>query len=269
MIVREIGEDQLLCISQSSHALMSLQFCQHWGNQQFTRPEPFDVVMLAVAQHDNGWVEWESAPKLRADRYPMDFINEDDPGGKVDLWRRGMMRAYAQHPYAGILVGNHAVLLYESALNTSGLIADEGLRKKIQGFIDEHSRLIEQTRPDFAAIPSMQRALTPEAIERNTRYVQLGDTASLQVCMPWAKKHTIPDFPMNDTQTVDIEMEWGLTSDGPMIWFDPWPYHVDLFMVSIHGRLLSQRVFANEQRYHEALARAPYQQLEWQVMRQT
>lgn len=43
----------------------------------------------------------------------MDFIHDDDPFGKIEfgkieLWRRGINRAYTQHPYAAILIGRHA-----------------------------------------------------------------------------------------------------------------------------------------------------------------
>ncbi|MBV7337165.1 DUF3891 family protein [Chloroflexi bacterium TSY] len=89
-------------IKASTHAVMAAAFCRHWGNADFARPKPYEIVMLAIEQHDNGWYEWELSSKLRADGYPMDFIHDDDPFGKIELWRRGINRAYAQHPYAAI-----------------------------------------------------------------------------------------------------------------------------------------------------------------------
>ena len=40
MIVREMANGQLLCIHQTTHALMAEQFCRHWGNGDFARPLP-------------------------------------------------------------------------------------------------------------------------------------------------------------------------------------------------------------------------------------
>ena len=55
MIVREMPNGQLLCIHQTSHALMAEEFCRHWGNADFAAPTPYAETMLAIAQHDNGW----------------------------------------------------------------------------------------------------------------------------------------------------------------------------------------------------------------------
>lgn len=45
----------------------------------------------------------------------------------------------------------------------------------------------------------------------------------------------------------------------------PWPFDVDGFEVSVHGKLLGQRTFAAEGDYHAALATAPVGVLRWQV----
>jgi hypothetical protein len=103
MIVHELPNGQLLCIHQTTHALMAEEFCRNWGNHTFARPAPYSAVMLGVAQHDNGWYEWELQPKLRNDGYPEDFLHESDLNAKLQLWRRGITRLYAQHPYAALM----------------------------------------------------------------------------------------------------------------------------------------------------------------------
>src|SRR5690606_9441277 len=99
-----------------THALQATSFCRHWGNADFAPPEPFDAVMAGVFLHDNGWSEWEGAPEVRPDGYPMDFVHGPHWSPKLDLWRRGVARAFAQHPYAGVLVMRHASILYRKAL---------------------------------------------------------------------------------------------------------------------------------------------------------
>ena len=112
MITRPMPNGQLLCINQTSHALMAAEFCRHWGNRDFAAPAPYQPVLTGIAQHDNGWYEWELAPLLRADGAPMDFLHGPPPHEKLALWQRGIDRAAAQHPYAGLLTGWHASLLY-------------------------------------------------------------------------------------------------------------------------------------------------------------
>ncbi|MFO7634856.1 MAG: DUF3891 family protein [Caldilinea sp.] len=261
MIVRQLGEDRLLCINQTAHAAMSEAFCRHWGNGDFARPEPYDAVMLAIGQHDNGWWEWEQQPRLRSDGYPMDFLQHDDPVGKVALWRRGFERASAQHPYAGLLIARHASLLYE-AFPGQGL--SEGAQTAIQHFIEDERAQEEVLRTAWRHAAAAYW-LSPARIEANTRLLQFGDTASLQVLMPWPPhreiRHCPVDFHGDETTIV-------MTHDNENITFDPWPFGVEEFTVSIVGRVVTQTRFASEADYHAALSAAPFSQMAWRVVRQ-
>ncbi len=82
-------DGRLLCINQTSHALMAAEFCHHWGNRDFACPQPYAAVMLGIAQHDNGWYEWEQRPHLRGDGYPMDFLHGPPGEEKIALVATG------------------------------------------------------------------------------------------------------------------------------------------------------------------------------------
>ena len=260
MIVREMANGQLLCIHQTSHALMAEQFCRHWGNADFARPLPYMATMLALAQHDNGWYEWELHPRLRSDGYPMDFIHDTEPLGKVQLWRRGVNRVYEQHPYAALLVGRHAALLYGNDLpNLSG-----ELRESVAEFIADQQMLLDVVRHAYANDDRYGAFLTDDAIDANTRLLQFGDRASLQVLMPWAAEHRLPNCPLTTQERITLTMRY----TAHEITFTPWPFAVDRFAVEIHGKRLSARHFANEEAYHTALAEAPFLRLSWQVVKE-
>lgn len=261
MIVRDMPDGRVLCIHQTSHALMAAEFCRYWGNRDFAAPHPYAATMLAISQHDNGWLEWELQPKLRGDGYPMDFIHDDDPSAKVQLWRRGVNRAYEQHPYAAVLIGRHAAMLYESG--DQNLLPDE-LRAHIADFLADQQMLLALVRHEFTANATMLAALTDSVVDANTRLLQFGDNASLQVIMPWGTPRLIANCPVDNAGTrVAIQMAY----DDTTITFDPWPYAVDAFEVNIHGRLLSQRYFPDQATYHAALLEAPYHIQSWQVTR--
>ncbi len=61
---------QVWLITQPAHAELSGQLAAHWGNEEFAAPGHFAAsadservrreVVLAVAEHDNGWWEWEA-----------------------------------------------------------------------------------------------------------------------------------------------------------------------------------------------------------------
>src|SRR5262245_37394200 len=101
MIVRSQTNGQLLCNDPTSHALMAAEFCRHWGNADFATPTAYDVIMSAIAQHDNGWYEWEAAPQLDGNGAPLAFIPGPPYLEKLALWQLGIDRAAGQHPYMG------------------------------------------------------------------------------------------------------------------------------------------------------------------------
>lgn len=261
MIVRALGDGRLLCIHQTSHAMMAEAFCRHWGNRDFAQPSPYDAVMLAIGQHDNGWWEWEQQPRLRSDGYPMDFVHDDDPLGKVALWRRGVARAGAQHPYAGLLVARHAALLYGSF---PGHGLDDKAQAAIQRFIEDADALAERVRFALREVSEATEWLTPVRIEANTRLLQFGDIASLQVLMPWANRREIEHCPVDfEGAETTIVMAY----DEKCIHFEPWPFGVESFTVSVVGRMLAQTHFVSEAEYRAALLAAPFKQMTWRVER--
>lgn len=262
MIVRQLDDGRLLCINQTAHAAMSEVFCRHWGNADFARPEPHDAVMLAIGQHDNGWWEWEQRPHLRSDGYPMDFLHHDDPVGKVALWRRGVERASAQHPYAGLLIARHASLLYAEFPPAD---LDEASLAAIQAFIDADHAQVNAVRAAWRDHPPAAEWLTPAHIEANTRLLQFGDTASLRVLMPWSPRREIPHCPVD---FCGVEAAIVMAHDEQTIHFDPWPFGVDAFTVSVVGRVVAQTHFASEADYHAELAAAPFWEMGWRVVRQ-
>ena len=261
MIIRELGNGQLLCIHQTTHALMAVEFCRHWGNDEFARPEPYAPVMLGIAQHDNGWYEWERQPKLRADGYPQDFLHESDLEGKLQLWQRGIDRLYGQHPYAALLLSQHATTLYAADLR-NGALAPE-IRQRTEDFIARQQQLVHTVRQQFEPDGLYEVALQDETITAHTNLLKFGDNASLQVIVPWQNERMLSNCPVDFRGTyTTIHMAY---SDDT-ITFEPWPFGVAEFVVRIGGYVLDQRTFATGASYQAALAAAPYRQQRWRVI---
>ena len=264
MIVRKLDNGRLLCIPQTTHALMAAQFCRFWGNADFLPPHPYTPVLMAIAQHDNGWYEWEQRPRLRSEGVPMDFINFTDQAEKTQLWQRGIERAWAQHPYAAVLISRHASLLYErfQAQDAYNEINNQAVTR----FLADQKQLMEKVHRVLGGDQHYGSALQSEAIEANTRLLQFGDRASLQVSVPWANESAIYDCPVDYTGNyTSLKMCY----DERHITFDPWPYGVDEFEVSLEGYLLEQECFSSEEVYHRALAKATFYRRSWIVRHET
>lgn len=258
MIIQSRPNGQLLCVCQPTHALMAAQFCRHWGNGDFAKPMLYEVVMTAIAQHDNGWYEWEAEPEVDSDGAPLAFIPGPPYNVKLPIWQLGIDRAAAQHPYMGLMTSRHAALLYTGDLQR--LQGDE--REATEVFIAKQGHWTYEVRQALAGDLELHRAAAEPVLMAHTRLLQFGDSASLQVAMPWSNERLFPHCPVDFAGNyTPIRMRW----EGQQIAFDPWPFGVDYFTVSLHGRLLNQSVFPSHDAYRAALTGAPLQTMTWEV----
>ncbi len=273
MIIQRRTDGRLFCIRQTSHALMASALCRRWGNAEFAPPPLGNVTLMAVNQHDGGWYEWEQAPKLNVDGTPQDFMHDDEPLAKLDLWRRAIERTAAQHPFAGVLVSRHAQRLSRGALD------DASLGPTVHGatahFLAEEAARVEQIERELQPLFTARQIGFEQAAGAGERLLAFGDTATLQVTVPWSPRRVLRDCPVDwaadcpangpDAFT-DIAMIHETGDRGGTISFSPWPFGVEAFALSVHGRLLEQHAFADETAYHAALAAAPLHEQRWTVM---
>ena len=258
MLVHTLANGQLLCINQTSHALMAAAFCRRWGNADFAKPVPYELVMDAIAQHDNGWYEWELAPQLDAAGAPLAFIPGPHYSVKLPIWQLSVDRAAAQHPYMGLLISRHAALLYTADLQRM----EEGERRATEAFIAQQEAWTEEVRALLANDAELHHAASEAVLMAHTRLLQFGDSSSLQVTMPWSQERLFHHAPVDFVGTyTTITLRW----EGQEMSFDPWPFDVDHFTVSIHGRLLEQSTFLDNATYQAALRAAPLHTLTWHV----
>src|SRR5258708_11736400 len=117
MIIQEHG-DHLILIRQTDHAVLSGFFARELGNEIFARPEPLELFQLAVAEHDNGWKEWELQPPGEPVSFlPYSFMSMPTRE-HIALYQRGMERVVKVDRYAGLLVSLHCAGLYDKTRAT-------------------------------------------------------------------------------------------------------------------------------------------------------
>ena len=98
MIVQPDG-DGLRLFRQTDHALLSGSFAAAWGNDRIPPPPRRDQTLIAASRHDDGWSEWELAPKLGADGEPIDFIRVP-VSDHAPLYKRGADLVEAEDAFA-------------------------------------------------------------------------------------------------------------------------------------------------------------------------
>ncbi len=200
--------DTVWLVTQPDHAEVSGYMAAHWGNDDFAQPGYYaksvdperlrTETVLGIAQHDNGWWEWEAAPDLsEVDGLPMglsEFMQDTLDG--MDRWWRGISRFSQNHPYASLLIAFHAYWIYarnfeidsEPAFShplfskepSPNLMADQldGARR----FTGEIKDMQEELSARLGENPESANWGEPEHLKPHVRLLQVLDGLSLSLC---------------------------------------------------------------------------------------
>jgi len=229
MIVRDAGNRWLL-IHQTDHAEQCGRMASHWGNSQFAVPQAADAVMMGAALHDTGWREWEEGQQDGAvlvepeTSEPRTFYRVRG-AEHFTLYRRGIQRALAVDPYAGLLVSMHGVGLHNGRYGRTpdSADADAGDPKSLAGqFIAEQEQLQQELRQRLQADPRCRDAATDTDIWANYQLLQVWDLLSLHLCVRPLQDGRIPQTPlMPGGATVDLCL---IARSDYVLALDPYPF---------------------------------------------
>lgn len=234
MIRREEKEGWFL-INQHDHGALSGQIMNYWGNEAFEPPDPRDEVLFAVTEHDNGWREWDSSPKINGQTlYPMNFMEMDFPDQKT-IWTSSFRRFSEYHPYASALIALHFRVFNQKVIDKKeGGDQTKKLNFEMNKFITSSLNL------EFS---DSGRLRLPRKAEINLRLVQVGDIISLALCHGWLAID-IDEAPLNyKGTTLNLKLK---SSDGKNYIINPYPFSEDQLRFQIVGRKLSQKQFTTD-----------------------
>ncbi len=189
-------------VTQPDHAALSGELASHWGNAAFHRPGAFAAftvpdllraeTILAIAEHDNGWWEWETDPPVSTDGLPLGLGEVlRDREMAMDRWRRGIPRMAETHPYASLLIGHHAYWLYAGQIEgdlpegfTHSLFRrrpalDPEIRLLVESFADEIRAMRANLEARMSGDQQWAPALDPPHLYPHARLLQVLDAWSL------------------------------------------------------------------------------------------
>lgn len=251
-MIRREWEGGWLLILQTEHARLSGFMGGHWGSGDFIRPGPWEEALLAAAEHDNGWREWEERPGLNAEGAPAHFT-ETPLDENFNIFRRGVKRLYDQgHPYAAALVSRHAANVYAGVRSVRSVNAEEA--ERIGAYIAEQEETQAAIRRELAGRPGLERFLAQDCIRRNGRFVTTLDALSLVLCCGWSHVRRLREVPVGEDGFTHLDLRLG---DGVHLHVTPWPFDRDDLTFSARGRRLSARPFPSPEAFRAALERAP------------
>ena len=230
MLLREDGDDAVVCIGQPAHAWLSGQLARAWGDPV----EPWDEVCLAADQHDLGMAEWDAAPELNPETgRPYSFM-EMPLETHLRLWTAAPARAMTQSRYAALLLSMHGTALYE-------------MRDLARMSDADADRVREYLASQYELQERLSGGLDPDEVMRNQRLIWIWDFLSLGLCLRWAGR--------------SIE---GLELREDTI--EPWPFRDDTVALHTDGRRL-EGTFSDGEQMRAALREAPWVELRFELYR--
>ena len=98
-------------VTQADHARLAGDILRLVRLPELVEHPRRELLLRAVREHDNGWWEADSAPRLAASgSTALDF--RDFPGDlRQEIWRRGVERFAADSPYLAALLSAHSLRL--------------------------------------------------------------------------------------------------------------------------------------------------------------
>lgn len=158
----------LLVITQTDHARLAGELLSVWTSDGLPDHPRREDLLFATREHDNGWREADSAPRVEAARQrPCDFISYPSRD-RVEIWQRGIERFCGRRPYVALLIAHHAETLFRQDGDAAGTW------RELAAALDDR----RQEWTDSAAVG-------PAEIEADYRFLSTADLLSLAVCNRW------------------------------------------------------------------------------------
>jgi Protein of unknown function (DUF3891) len=269
-------DNKLWMVSQPDHSQLAGFFAAHWGNSVFAQPGSFatpvpvvdparlrDETVLAIAEHDNGWWEWEAIPDLSVDDgFPANLseVLKNQQAG-MERWRIGLKR-FPRNPMVNLLISSHAHALYAARALvhpdpafTHPLFWKGAPEKLYPGtvegplaFMADLEQLQQGWIDQLRADPATAAWVEPATLAPLKRLIQLCDGISLWLCgslIPPVtgvargigedaiELHDVPRRAWTDRGTITIT-----PLGGRRVKFDPYPFDIDPLPVVLPARIV-------------------------------
>jgi hypothetical protein len=262
ILLEEKGErdSQLLVIRQTDHAFLAGFFAREWGNERFTKPQPNASFCLAVAEHDNGWSEWELQPQLDPKTHlPYSFISVPT-AVHIALYQRGIERLVRVDHYAGLLGSLHASGLYDRARATMPGFSAKYVKTEENQLVSEFIQQLRlqqlRLKVDLRANPSTKPLLEEPLVNSNVARLEALDRLSLHFCLNPTQDVVVDAVPVNDQgEEADLELH---AEDAGVVAVTPYPFRRDPLSFSIMARRVPRKIYSSDLDFQKTLAAAKY-----------
>jgi Protein of unknown function (DUF3891) len=272
MVVRELRDGSSIVSTQEDHAELSAQFAAHWGNQEFSRLQPYDSMVFATTYHDSGYREWEGNPPINLAKGRPYAHRETIPAFEaieLQAYAKNVEWVASHDRYAGLLVSMHRTGLWENRYNAfstpKGRVRERSLEVKAAKQALEQKQQEEKTSlgrgsPAFA-----------EGLWYNFVALQIYDLLSLYFCCDGYgsddqfKEDLIAPVPVAYGSKEQVELRI-VPVGRRTVRFAPYPFDISPFTVAVRARTLPATDFASADEALAAFHRGVRQLLTFEIV---
>jgi uncharacterized protein DUF3891 len=260
-------DGQLLLIRQTDHAAVAGVFAEHWGNTDFALPSPRDPVIVAAIHHDDGWLLWETAPRIDpSTRRPYQFTAMP-LAEHIGFYRAGIEQVLTLEPYAGLLTLMHLAGLYQMRFNTDRHMQPKKLSRDEERmqrqFLDE---LHQQQESLLRELP--QRGVPASWLEErrlwcNYKLLQMYDRLSLYFCTAPPRPATLEPAP-RDYEGGETQLILTPLTDRAVA-ISPYPFDYSPLSFTVPARSVPDRDYESDDSFRAVYSQAAETELHFEV----
>jgi Protein of unknown function (DUF3891) len=255
-------------VTHPDHARLAGAFAEHWGNEQFLRPEPRANVLRGIACHDDGWTLRDAAPQItrqgKPSAFSVELVGKYSAFEEIDLVDylavrdRAVRLIAAEDAYAAMLISMHTYnLLTEHADRST--IQPEQLPLLDQFLVDQKAlqqSLLRQVTVDVRFTPEETREA---AILDHFRLLQATDNLSLLSCVDFRHPaHLLHPLPLRDGRYVTVQVR---SAGLRQFVLDPYPFAESSLTFQLPARSVEGKVFSSAADLQQRFKAAPAEML--------
>jgi hypothetical protein len=270
-VIIQQQNDPMIVIRQTDHAFLSGFFAREWGNERFSKPEPFSSFCLAAAEHDNGWQEWELGAGVDPKTFtPYSFMTVPTEE-HIALYQRGIDRIIKVDLYAGLLVAAHCMGLYDRTRATIPGYSAKYIKSQEQHVANDFVQRLRlqqlRLKVDLRNDTVMKSYIDDKLIKINSQRLEAVDRLSLYFCMGVEENTTIEAVPVDDE---GHEVDWAVRTVGPrQVTIDPYPFRRDPLEIAILVRRVAKRRYADDIEFQSVLSASPFSNIRYSISSHT
>jgi hypothetical protein len=253
MIRRDAGGDWLI-IDQIEHARLAAEMARVWRHDEVPARLEVDGLFFGVARHDDGWANWDGAPRIdAATGMPRDF-REMRMADSTAIWSKSI-DVCSTVPLAAVAVSRHFCFLAEQARATRHEPDDLQAAERF---------LAEQAVVQCNLANQAHAAGIDGEFDRwcqiGFRTVQFFDSLSLWLCC--AERHAPHALTAPGGQCVNL-----VPGPNGRIVIAPYALQVDPLVLHAPVRRIAARTYRDDRDLGQALLAAPSEELTWTLSR--